>query len=354
MMIKQGLNFLSLMNLETENTFISPFSLDVALSLLSFGASGETLNEIKKFIKVSTDDIYSVFAGLNEPSNNESGYIFKSANSIWGNVLQPQYKKDIVLQAETDVYDLREGKEINAWIKRKTNGLIHDMEFPSVDPGYDVYVINVIYFKGLWENQFKPEATVETNFETLNAKTVACQMMKQTRQFEYAEKANIGQLISLPYKKTDNQRSVEAIVFLPEPGKSVASFLRQPEELEELLKEKQMTQIELGLPKFKVEATHNEMLQMLHQLGLQKIMSPQAELDNMITRSPATVSKIVQKVFVEVDEKGTEAAVATSIHMARCMPREMICDRPFIFGIRDVASEQILFLGIVGNSAHLT
>jgi len=251
---------------------------------------------------------------------------------------------------------LEKGEYISEWVKSRTEGLIHDMEFQPEDLEYDVYVINVMYFKGLWKHQFNEASTMQIDFQTLSDTSVPCLMMHQTNKFQYAEKANIGQVISLPYQQTKSQRTVEAILFLPALNKSVREFLTQPNVLEELFNQQKLTRVEFGLPKFKVEATHDDMLHFVSKLGITKLMSSEAELGNMISRS-TTVSQITQKLFVEVDEKGTEAAAATAIHMTRSMPPKiirMICDRPFLFGIRDVESKQMMFLGVVGDSAHLS
>jgi serine protease inhibitor len=57
-------------------------------------------------------------------------------------------------------------------------------------------------------------------------------------------------------------------------------------------------------------------------------------------------------VFIEVNEKGTEAAAATAAVMMRAMmplvpPHEVRLDRPFVFGVQHVPSGAMLFLGVV-------
>ena len=71
---------------------------------------------------------------------------------------------------------------------------------------------------------------------------------------------------------------------------------------------------------------------------------------NVDPRENLHISLVLHKAFVEVNEEGTEAAAATAVVMqARSlsmqMPREFICDRPFLFLIQDNAQNNILFLG---------
>jgi serpin B len=70
------------------------------------------------------------------------------------------------------------------------------------------------------------------------------------------------------------------------------------------------------------------------------------------------VSEIYHKSFIEVNEKGTEAAAATSIGMkVTCSryikppsaPIDFVADHPFLFFIREDSSGTVLFVGQVLN-----
>jgi serpin B len=68
------------------------------------------------------------------------------------------------------------------------------------------------------------------------------------------------------------------------------------------------------------------------------------------------ISKVFHKAFVKLDEKGTEAAAATAVVMARAgsaapsmPPSEFRADHPFLFVLRDVRSGMILFMGRVND-----
>jgi len=66
------------------------------------------------------------------------------------------------------------------------------------------------------------------------------------------------------------------------------------------------------------------------------------------------IAKVFHKAFVRVDEKGTEAAAATAVVMARAgaAPQKLVefkADHPFLFLIRDNASGLVLFIGRVAD-----
>ena len=65
------------------------------------------------------------------------------------------------------------------------------------------------------------------------------------------------------------------------------------------------------------------------------------------------IGAAIHKAFVDVNEKGTEAAAATAIMMVGgCAmepdpPKEFIANHPFVFMIRDRRTRQIHFMGRV-------
>jgi serpin B len=67
------------------------------------------------------------------------------------------------------------------------------------------------------------------------------------------------------------------------------------------------------------------------------------------------ISEVVHKAFVDVNEKGTEAAAATAVLMTPTsaaqpqVPVVFRADHPFVFLLRDNRSGAILFLGRVSN-----
>ena len=68
-----------------------------------------------------------------------------------------------------------------------------------------------------------------------------------------------------------------------------------------------------------------------------------------------SISDVIHKAFVAVDEAGTEAAAATAVIMNEAAitepPVPVTIDRPFIFLIRDIETGAVLFVGRVLNPA---
>ncbi|XP_026460247.1 serpin-ZX-like [Papaver somniferum] len=113
---------------------------------------------------------------------------------------------------------------------------------------------------------------------------------------------------------------------------------------------------EFKVPKFKIIFDF-EASRVLKKLG---IVFPfdeyKAELTEMINGTiPLCVSKIFQKCFVEVDEKGTKAAASTAmfgVDTSACpsaLPVGFVADHPFMFIIREEQSDAVLLRGHVLN-----
>ena len=116
--------------------------------------------------------------------------------------------------------------------------------------------------------------------------------------------------------------------------------------------------INLSIPKFKIEydekigSTNGDCL--LKQLGINTAFNQNtADFKNMIINLPlgenVFVNEVIHKTFINVDERGTEAAAVTSIGMAgSALPPEPVdftIDKPFTFIIMDNQSGDILFMG---------
>lgn len=108
-----------------------------------------------------------------------------------------------------------------------------------------------------------------------------------------------------------------------------------------------LLEVNVQLPRFKLEESC-ELSTLLASLGMQDLFSGKADLSGISGAGGLSVSKVVHKSFVEVNEEGTEAAAATAVAVCYAMPlteEYFTADHPFIFFIRHNPSTSILFLG---------
>ena len=75
--------------------------------------------------------------------------------------------------------------------------------------------------------------------------------------------------------------------------------------------------------------------------------------EEYLARGNVYVSEAKQKVFIEVNEEGTEAAAVTGIEMrttsAPAEPLSFVVDRPFLVAVRDDQTGALLFIGQVND-----
>jgi serpin B len=92
-------------------------------------------------------------------------------------------------------------------------------------------------------------------------------------------------------------------------------------------------------------------------MGMPLAFSDSADFSGMTASEAVHIAAVLHKAFVAVDEEGTEAAAATAIILEKeaddkpLEPKEFRADHPFLFLIRDVRSDAILFMGRVSNPA---
>jgi len=200
---------------EKGNLFFSPYSITTALAMTYAGARGNTEEEMARtlYFTLTQERLHPAFASLEEGLNavREKGDIqLNVANALWpqkGYEFLPKFleltKKNYgVLITHLDYVHAYEAarKTINDWVEKKTEHKISDLIQPGVlDPLTRLVLVNAIYFKGNWMNQFDKKLTKDEPFWLSAEKSVKTPMMTQKgKKFLYAETDDL-QILSLPY-----------------------------------------------------------------------------------------------------------------------------------------------------------
>ena len=219
---------------------------------------------------------------------------------------------------------LQSVQQVNSWCAQHTNQKIKSI-VDSVD--FDAILLSAIHFKADWLIQFNNKLTKEKDFKAFDG-TVKKQMMHIQTDLYYSE-TNTAQLCMLNYKDS----KLKAVIILPKQD-SKEAFNQALNEQNIENKQFRKQKLTLELPKFTIESSL-QLKDLLKQLGVTKIFE---HIDTSKTLgTPMHVSQIIQKTFIQVDEKGTEAAAVTAVKMLTSASRkqeqetQMICDRPFWF-----------------------
>ncbi len=343
-----------------KNVFISPLSVAMALGMAYNGAEGTTEQAMRhalQFGELAPEQINSTFRSLLDFLGKlDPAVTMEIANSIWyrlGFAVEPEF-----IRLNRDYYRaVVEGLDfaspsapntINAWVRDKTHGRISSI-VDRIDPLTMLYLINAIYFKGTWTRKFDPNRTQDDLFTSTDGSQAPCRMMVQEGEFSYFEDDNV-QVVDLPY----GSGMFSMLVVLPKPGWS-ADALAGAVDVETwtlwtggLAKRRGSLQ----LPKFKLEY-EKSLKQALSALGMAEAFTDTAKFTRINPQGNLFISEVKHKSFVEVDEKGTEAAAVTSVVVGVTSfdPSYFVMrvDRPFLFAIRERHSGTILFIGKVAR-----
>ncbi|XP_055988484.1 leukocyte elastase inhibitor-like [Sorex fumeus] len=348
------------------NIFFSPLSVSSALAMVFLGTRGSTEEQLAKTLHFDmVEEIHSRFQSLNADINKRgASYILKLANRLYGEKTYdflPEFLTSTqkMYSAELANVDFKHAsedarEEINAWVKGQTEGKIPELLTSGmVDSMTKLVLVNAIYFKGKWQEEFTKQDTREVSFRLNKKDTKKVNMMRQKNQFPlgYIEALKC-RVLELPYQGEE----LSMVILLPDDIEDASTGLKEIEEqltLENLTEwtlpeNMPVVKVNVHLPRFKLEESYILNGALAH-LGLRDLFdSSTADLAGMTKLQDLFISKVVHKSFVEVNEEGTEAAAATAIISKTCTlaPEEhFVCDHPFIFLIRHKASRNILFLG---------
>ncbi len=345
----------------SENIFISPASLAIALNIVYNGAGGETQEAIAKTLELqgtNLQEINQANADLKASLKNPDPKVQLSiANSLWTKEsipFKPEFLQIIQNFYQAEVKNLNFSNPtapsmINNWVNQSTNGKINKI-VDVIEPKTVFLLLNAIYFKGNWTESFPTEATQLHPFTLLDGTQKQHPMMRHqnSASFPYYEN-ELFQAVSLPYG--DGRMSM--YIFLPNQGVSLKTFY---EKLNAENWQQWMNQFNnsdnsgggvlISLPRFKLEYAI-DLKDTLKALGMEIAFTKEANFSGM-TPSSIWIDKIQHKTFVEVNEEGTEAAAVTNVASGvRSGPVEMNVNRPFFLAIRDNQTGNILFVGSI-------
>jgi serine protease inhibitor len=372
---------------------------DWRAELASVNKSIQDLQRQGQFDKLGTfnDRANKLVSSINKLDPQLDQFELKVANALWGDKTHPF---DARYLASVDrmfgsghlrLADFRanypaERVVINKWVEDQTNNRIKDL-LPTLTP--DEYrllrlvLINAIYFKGEWSLPFDEKRTIDGDFQLSAGAKARTKMMQQTTGGgRYAAFNGDGSFFDTP-RMTPAQKGTATypgdagflMAELPIKGGRISMVFLAPQKADGLpALEAKLTgpnlaawigkldrrTVHVKLPRYKLETDYN-LGDTLKTMGMRRAFSDDADFSAMTAstdpKDKLHISRVIHKAFVEVNEKGAEAAAATAVMMIAptAMPVQRAtpfipdfkADRPFVFMIRDTQSGMVLFLGRV-------
>ncbi len=357
------------------NLVFSPYSIFQALGLLYAGAGGTTQQQMADVLALPENaDIDLEFASLaaqvNVPPEYE-GIVFQLnvTNALWpqqGMTLKEDYVSRLaeyygaLLQAVDFTAPESAAEQINTAISEQTNGRITDLIDPStLNPQTRLMLTNAIYLNAAWALMFDESETADGTFTLLDGSRVTVPIMHMRNQFPY-----VGTEDFLALQLDFQQRNFGMLVILPDEGRFEAVEAMLDAEFFDTVQSQLFNpyNIVLSLPRFEYDTSLN-LADTLAALGMPEVFSLEADFSG-ISDDPLFVDAVTHQAFIQVDEKGTEAAAATAIGLGGGGPPndpiEFNVNRPFLYIIYHQSYEAefrgeggtILFIGRVLNPAE--
>jgi len=348
---------------EPGNLFFSPLSVAAALALVDVGAAGQTAKDLDAALGAGGPhaDVHRALAELIRGyTNGKSGVTLEVANRIWAAQslpIEPSYAASVQAEfgAAFEQADFAQTEKararINAWVSEKTHGKISELIGRGVlRPDTEIVLANAVYFLGTWQRPFDPANTHDAPFTLISGEKATAPMMHLRLKAKAAQVQDL-QVVELPY---GNAGIVFDLLLPTEPtGLAKLEAALTPAALEETFAALKRSEVTLAMPRF-TERSQFELAKPLAALGLADLFAT-PDLSAM-TRARVHISAVVHQAFVDVNEKGTEAAAATGMMGTRSLQRlphlTVTADHPFLFLIRDTATGGILFLGRLEDPRH--
>lgn len=365
------------------STFLSAYGVVHALSMLIPGAGPSTPSHTALLSTLyGHKDEAAAQRAIKDLSISLQNILEEANAAFLARSLQIQASYRSVLEEgyAAEVHLLDSADKVNGWVAEKTHDRITSIIDDSCAAQADLVLINAIYFKANWEHEFDPRDTYEMPFVRLDGSSVPAQMMYMKFEktgttfmsgweFETGDGESVSPCVAARLGYSGGR--VSAVFAMPKDvggdmntgATDMISYMKRLTSCQEAVLhrrpawravDKRAGGYQTGkvfLPRFEVEIEHGLTSVLKERLGLASIFRP-GDFTRIGDTSLA-VSDVKQKVYVKVDEKGTEAAAVTAVIALRMMPIGPVdelfikLDKPFYFGIVDEASGVHVFSGVV-------
>ena len=349
---------------DAENPVISPLSAYLCIAMLMPGAKENTMAEFEKILGADWEKVAALAASIEAQLKNTGGSTkLDLANSIWTDddkaVIEEEWLKTVKAYFGPEVYtaDLSGSealKAINKWVNDKTNGMIPTLRDENYDNDTIMVLLNALYMKAEWAHKFDAESTNDREFTRADGSAVTVPFMNMYEAYESYIKTDDAEGIMLPY---DDGR-LAFIALKPGSGdaRGYAASLTGARLKETIAAAKADTFVTVNIPKFSTGYSVY-LTDALKAMGMTDAFDPAlADLTGVGggVDGPLYISSVFQKVKVDVDEEGTEAAAVTEVVIAGTSliveePIVLTFDKPFVYAIADTETGVPLFVGVMEN-----
>lgn len=341
-----------------ETAVVSPAGVAAAMALLDLGTDDKFRNTARRVLGFdSTADAAADFASLRqemsalERAGTDGTFTFANAANFDPKLrlapdLLASMRASGVEVSQKAMSEPSTVRDINGWVAAKTKNRIPSI-IDNTGSDANLVILNALYFKSDWATAFEKQNTRPAIFQELDGKQSEVPMMQGKVTTAFRSNPQFA-AVDLRYKA-----SRFSLVIVTSRGKpaSMQDFTGVSQWLTgENFNE---TEVDLRMPRFTLRQGA-ELLPALDAAGLKQVRFDPGAFSRL---SPDRIdmSSVVQKVFLAVNEQGTEAAAATAVTTRTASIKvklnedKLVVDKPFMFALRDKVSGLVLISGYVGS-----
>lgn len=341
------------------NVAMSPYGVASILAMAQLGAAGNTRRALTTAMGFSLQEqgmsrqqrLLQRDLSIEEGVETVSGVMVERKMS-----LEKGYRRALAKAFQTHPHQVDFTKPdqavsiINSWVSDHTAGAIPEfLASGSLTDETRLVLLNALHFQHVWKVPFDPKLTQERLFHCANGSTVPMYMMRLTNRFNYGEFVTADgvdyDVIEVPYDG-DSLSMLLVSPFEPEVPLSMLSANLNSRKIQQWRAEMRNLKRQLVMPRFTLNSELNLKTALLN-MGLGDMFNlATADFTRITADERLCVSKILQRVTIEVNEQGTKGGAATAAVMfSRMAVEEIILDRPFIFLIQHKHTGAVLFMG---------
>ena len=344
-----------------KNTLVSPLSVLAALAMTANGAKGETKEQMENILGMTTDELNEFFRSYRNALTNSGKNKLSLANSIWFTDDESFTVNRDFLQTNADYYDADaykarfDGttlKDINNWVKSKTDGMIPEI-LDNIPREAVMYLVNALAFEAEWAEPYKSYQVREGNFTLENG-------LKKKTDFMYStEHKYIEDDMATGFIKYYSGGKYAFVALLPDEGATLSDYIASLEgkTVLDILENASDDTVYSSVPKFETEFSA-ELSDVLKALGMPAAFDGnKADFSGLGTSSNGNIfiNRVLHKTYISVTELGTKAGASTVVGMEAGSaffeePKEVNLNRPFVYMLIDTEYNLPFFIGAMTDT----
>ena len=350
--------------LSEKNTLLSPVSVLYALAMTANGADGETLTQMESVFGMTTEELNCYLLWYMDELPQGDKYSLIPANSIWFTENSRFTPNQDFLKINADYYradiysapfDGSTVREINNWIKDKTEGMIPSI-IDSISADAVMYLANTIAFEAEWQSTYNTDQVHTSRFTCGNG-------IEQSADFMYCQlDSYLEDELATGFVKYYADSSYAFAAILPNEGVTVEDYVSTltGEHILALLDNPGKCTVYTSIPQFETEYSA-EMSDALKSMGIiDAFNANNADFTGLGTSEAGNIyiSRVLHRTFIKVGPQGTKAGAAAVVEMTDgCAiemeePKTVYLDRPFVYMIIDCQNNIPIFIGTAMSIAN--